>query len=377
MYVYERSGWPEFEWDSGKLEAALAEARNLQGRIVGKMEAMGFNLQAHASLENVVMDVVNSSEIEGEHLDTEEVRSSVARRLGMEYAGMVPSGRHVDGVVDMLLDATWHASEPLTKERLWAWHRSLFSAKGKKIPSISVGKWRDDAVGRMQVISGPFGSERVHFMAPPARYVDFEMSVFLDWFNATQSIDPVLKSGIAHLWFLAIHPFDDGNGRIARAVMDLMLARADGVSQRYYSMSNQIKEDRKGYYSILEQTQKGSLDITLWLEWYIHCFHAAIQTSSGVLFKVFEKNAFWLQVSGKSLNDRQVQMLNLLMDGFQGKLTTSKWALICKCSQDTANRDIHSLMEMGILVKQSAGGRSTSYRLKELPQPTSPFQTFS
>lgn len=363
-YIYERSDWPEFTWRDDVLAADLAHVRHKQGRLVGRMESLGFELREESVLRSITEEVVKSSDIEGERLDTEQVRSSVARRLGMDVAGMVPSDRDVDGVVEMTLDATGNYDAPLTAERLFAWHSSLFPAGRSGMRKISVGKWRDDNTGPMQIVSGPVGRENVHFQAPSAKSVAKEMRAFLKWFEGKKQIDPVLAAGIAHLWFVTIHPFDDGNGRIARAVTDLALARSEGTSQRFYSMSSQIRVERDAYYTVLERTQKGDLDITPWLLWFIACLNGALARSEKTLAAVLSKARFWDSLKDVSLNERQKSILNKLVDGFEGNLTSSKWAKITKTSQDTALRDIDDLVGKGILARSPGGGRSTSYHLE-------------
>jgi Fic family protein len=328
------------------------------------MEGMGFSLQAEATLHTLTLDVLKSSEIEGEILNPDQVRSSIARRLGMDIAGLVPADRHVEGVVEMMLDATQHYAEPLTDERLFGWHAALFPTGRRGIFKITVGAWRTNSKNDpMQVVSGPVGRETVHFQAPDAEVLDSEMQKFILWFNSNKDMDSVIKAGIAHLWFVIIHPFSDGNGRIARAITDMQLARADQSPQRFYSMSTQIRNERNVYYEILEKTQKGGLDITGWLEWFLNCLDRSIIATDETLANVIRKARFWESLKTHSLNDRQRKMLNLLVDGFDGNLTSSKWAKITKTSQDTASRDIQDLIEKGILMKDAAGGRSTSYLL--------------
>ncbi len=362
-YIYQKENWPNFHWKNEKLIGLIGEVRNLQGRIVGKMEALGFELQNEAVLETLILDVIKSTEIEGEILNPEQVRSSIARRLGMNIFGLVFSERNVDGVVDMLLDATQKFKQKLTKERLFDWHFSLFPTGRSGMYKIIVGQWRNDSTGPMQVVSGALGKEKVHFQAPNSDAIEIEMNSFLNWFNKTENIDPVLKAGIAHLWFITIHPFEDGNGRIARALTDMLLARADGISQRFYSMSSQIRVERKKYYEILEKTQQGSLDISDWLQWFLNCLLDALRASNLTLEKVMIKHNFWNENRFLIQNERQKLMLNKLLDGFNGKLTSSKWAKITKCSSDTALRDIQDLIKKGILRKEIAGGRSTNYEL--------------
>lgn len=331
------------------------------------MEGLGFAQRSEALLRTFTLDVLKSSEIEGEILDAGQVRSSIARRLGLDIAGLVPSDRHVDGVVDMTLEATRNYSQPLTEQRLLVWHQGLFpSQEGRAFP-IRAGAWRDDARGPMRVVSGPLGQERVHYEAPAAERIPAEMSAFLDWANRTDDLDLVLKAGAAHLWFVTIHPFDDGNGRVARAIADWALARSEQTPQRYYSMSAQIRRERKDYYAILEKTQKGTLDITEWQQWFLGCLDRAIAGTEESLAAVFRKDGFWKTHAGLPLNERQRLMLNRLLDGLEGKLTSSKWAALAKCSQDSAQRDIVDLIRKGILLKDDAGGRSTSYSLKRSP----------
>lgn len=362
-YIHERPVWPEFQWDPEPLSRTLADVRHRQGRLLGRMENLGFKLRTEAVLETLTLDVLKSSEIEGEVLNPQRVRSSIARRLGIEVAGVVRPGRDVEGVVEMMLDATQNFSHPLTQERLFGWHAALFPTGRSGMHKIIVGAWRGDAHGPMQVVSGPTGRETVHFEAPAARRLKQEMSAFLRWVNKKDEIDPVLKSALAHLWFVTIHPFDDGNGRIARAIADWGLARSEGSGQRFYSMSAQILQERKTYYATLEKTQKGTLDVTDWMQWFLECLGQAIAGTERTLAAVFRKAKFWESNAGKTINERQRLLLNKLLDGFEGKLTSSKWAKIAKCSQDTATRDIQSLIDQGMLQKDEAGGRSTSYSL--------------
>lgn len=362
-YIYQKPDWPNFFWDSEKLLTLLTEVRNRQGRIVGKMSALGFELKNQANLEILTQDVLNSNEIEGEILDKNQVRSSIARRLGLEVSGLVASDRNVDSVVEIMIDATKNFDKPLTKERIIGWHNTLFPTGYSGMYKIQVGKFRESNSGPMEVISGSYGKEKVHFQAPSAELLEKEMNIFLKWFNSEQKIDLVIKSALAHLWFVTLHPFDDGNGRIARALADMILAQSDGQSYRFYSMSSQIRIERKQYYEILEKTQKGSLDVTNWLEWFLNCLLNAIKASESILEKVVFKQDFWLNNSAKLENERQQKMINMLLDGFEGKLTSSKWAKICKCSQDTALRDIKDLLEKQILKKLPGGSRSTAYEL--------------
>lgn len=366
MYIHEQEDWPKFKWDSEKLAGPLADTRHRQGKTLGKMEALGFPMRAEAVLETLTLDVLKSSEIEGEVLDSAQVRSSIARRLGMEISGLVPADRHVDGVVEMMLDATQRFDQPLTADRLYGWQAALFPTGRSGIHKITVGAWRTVQNGPMQVVSGAIGKEKVHFEAPEASQLDNEMTTFLDWFNGNQEIDPVLKSAVAHLWFVTIHPFEDGNGRIARAIADMQLARADGTPQRFYSMSAQIRIERAAYYDTLEKMQKGTLDITRWIEWFLGCLGRSLDKVEDTLKGVLRKTHFWDDRAKIELNNRQRLMLNKLLDGFDGKLNSSKWAKIAKCSPDTALRDIQDLIDKGILMKEDAGGRSTSYVLQDI-----------
>ena len=370
QYIYELAEWPKFRWDQERLSGALAAVRHNQGRLIGRMEALGFPLQQEASLEALTEETVKSSEIEGEKLDAEQVRSSIARRLGMDVAGVDVADRRVDGVVEMMLDATRNYAQPLTAERLCGWHASLFPGGRTGMRRVRVGSWRDDSTGPMQVLSGPVGRERVHFEAPGANHLTREMNAFLDWFNSPESagrIDGVLKATVAHFWFVTIHPFDDGNGRIARAIADMALARSEGSPRRFYSMSVQIHRERNDYYEILERTQKGTLDITPWVEWFLGCLGRAIDGAETTLAAVLRKARFWQQHRDVRLNERQRLMLNRLLDGFAGNLTTSKWATITKCSSDTALRDILDLVERELLARNPGAGRSTSYSLATTP----------
>jgi Fic family protein len=362
-YIHQDAGWPSFYWNHENIGNILADIRHKQGRFIGRMEALGFNLRSDAILQTLTLDVLKSNEIEGEILNSDQVRSSVARRLGMEIAGLVPSDRHVEGVVDMVLDATQNFNDVLTKERLFGWHSALFPTGHSGIYKIKVADWRDNEKGPMQVVSGPIGRERVHYEAPEADLLEMEMDRFMKWFNEEMNIDPVIKAAIAHLWFVTIHPFDDGNGRIARAIADMQLARAEGSPQRFYSMSAQIQRERNAYYDILEHTQKGTMDISDWLHWFLDCLGRALEATDETLGGVMQKARFWDMHADKQFNARQQLMLNKLLDGFEGKLVSSKWAKIAKCSPDTALRDIQELIEMGILEKNQAGGRSTSYTL--------------
>jgi Fic family protein len=364
FYIHQRPNWPNFTWDNEMLLKLLGSVRHLQGKIVGKMEAVGFDVRNEASLDTLTLDILKTSEIEGEILDPAQVRSSLAKRLGLDIGGLISTDRNVDGVVDMLLDATQQAAQPLTEDRLFAWHSSLFPAGRSGLHKLLVGQWRKDSKGPMQVVSGSIGKENIHFEAPPAERVAAEMSTFLDWFNKELSLDPVMKAGIAHLWFITIHPFEDGNGRIARALTDLLLTRGDGMSQRFYSMSTQIRVERKGYYKILEKSQQGLLDISAWLEWFLTCLLNALLNAEFTLQKVLVKHQFWLAHKGITMNQRQIKTLHKLLDGFAGKLTTVKWAKINTCSRDTALRDLQDLINKGLIEKEAGGGRSSSYQIK-------------
>jgi len=333
------------------------------------MEALGFNLRQEAFLKTLTADVLKSSEIEGEILDTEQVRSSIARRLGVDIGALKPADRHIEGTVEMMLDATGHYDQPLSDERLFAWHSALFPTGRTGMRKLAVGAWREDLTGPMQVVSGPIGKEHVHYEAPAANRLSKEMSIFLDWFNKPTEIDEVLKAGLAHLWFVTLHPFDDGNGRIARAIADMTLARSERSPQRFYSMSEQIRQERNTYYDVLAQTQKGTMDVTKWMSWFLGCLGRAIDGAQNILATVLAKARFWESIKGISLNERQSLVINRLLEGFEGKLTTSKYAKLTKCSQDTALRDILSLVAQGILVRNPAGGRSTSYALPEKINP--------
>ena len=365
-YIHELPDWPQFIWNHETLAVPLAAARHQQGRLIGQMEALGFKIREEAVLRALTDDVLKSSEIEGEKLDATQVRSSVARRLGMDIGGLKPADRNVEGVVEMMLDATQRYDHALTEERLFGWHASLFPTGRSGMHAIEVGAWRDDSTAPMQVVSGPVGRERVHFEAPAAARLDEEMQRFLEWFNDDGTTEPVLKAGQAHLWFVTIHPFSDGNGRIARAIADLALARSEGSSQRFYSMSAQIRQERGDYYRILEQTQQGTMDTTPWMEWFLACLTRAIEGSQTALAGAIAKARHWETLRDVALNDRQRLVINRLLDGFEGKLTTSKWAALTRSSQDTALRDIQQLVERGVLVRNTAGGRSTSYTLAAL-----------
>lgn len=364
MWVHEHQNWPNFTWDVGSLVSKLADIRHRQGRLLGRMEGLGFELKCEASLSTLTNDVVKSSAIEGENLNPEEVRSSIARRLGIDIAGLIPASRDVEGIVEMMLDATQQFSKPLTKDRLFDWHAALFPTGRSGTHKITVGGWRTIDAGPMQVVSGPIGKEKVHFEAPDADRLEKEMHAFLKWFGNNDDIDPVIKAGIAHLWFVTIHPFEDGNGRIARAIGDMALARADGTQDRFYSLSSQIEAERKHYYDQLEKQQRATPDITDWLSWFLDCLGRAISNAETTLGNVLFKAQLWDTINQKPVNDRQRLIINrMLEDDFEGFMNTSKYAKLAKCSNDTALRDIQELKERGIFIQNPGGGRSTSYRL--------------
>jgi Fic family protein len=363
MYIHERKNWPGFHWNIEKLAELLATVRYRQGGLIGQMKGLGFHLQQEAVLETLTKDVLKTSEIEGEKLDAQQVRSSVARHLGLDIGGLKPVDRNVEGVVEMMLDATGHYDRPLTDERLFGWHAALFPTGRSGMVKIKTGAWRDESTGPMQVVSGAVGKEKVHFEAPKAARLKKEMAAFLGWFGDKDAIDPVLKAGLAHLWFVTIHPFEDGNGRMARAIAAMALARSEHSSQRFYSMSAQIKQEHKQYYDILEDTQRGTMDVTGWMLWFLDCLGRAIDGAHVTLKAVLDKARFWDRIKDKQLNERQRSVINRLLDGFEGKLTSSKYAKLTKCSQDTAHRDIQTLVECGVLVQNPEGGRSTNYSL--------------
>jgi Fic family protein len=363
MYAWNQPGWPALTWDDQGLSTLLAVVSRQQGRLLGRMEALGFDLRDEAHLHTLTEDVVKSSEIEGEDLDRDQVRSSIARRLGLDVDGLAATSRDVEGVVEMMLDATGAFDKPLTAERLCAWHASLFPTGRSGMRRIAAGEWRDDRTGPMQVVSGPVGREKIHYEAPPAKRLPKEMERFLSWFESPGDIDPLLAAGLAHLWFVTIHPFEDGNGRIARAIADMALSRSESSRRRFYSMSAQIGRERKDYYEVLEATQKGSLDVTRWQTWFLNCLSRAIEGAHTTLGSVLGKARFWERFATEPLNARQIAILNRLLDGIEGKLTTSQWAKMAECSQDTAYRDIVDLVQRGALQKDPGGGRSTSYSL--------------
>ena len=365
VYIYQKKHWPNFTWNNSQVINLLGEARNLQGRLLGRMQSLGFELQNEALLNTLTLDVIKSAEIEGEFLNPEQVRSSVAQKLGLEFAGSIVSDRNVDGMVEMLMDATQNCFKPLTAERLFDWHAALFPTGRSGMFKIIVADWRKDITGPMQVVSGAAVKEQIHFQAPEAKMIKKEMTSFLKWFNENRELDLVLKAAVAHLWFVTIHPFQDGNGRITRAISDMLLAQSDKSNQRFYSMSSQIREERKQYYKILEKTQKGNLDITEWIMWFLNCLINALKSTDQILTRVLLKADFWNKHSKTIINERQKKLLNKILDGFEGRLTSSKWAKIAKCSKDTAIRDINDLISKEILRKESAGGRSTYYELLE------------
>ncbi|MBU0744428.1 MAG: Fic family protein [Gammaproteobacteria bacterium] len=362
-YIHELSNWPNLSWDNKALVTQLASVRHQQGLLLGRMSTLGFDVKAEASLEVLTSDIIKSSEIEGVILDQHQVRSFLAKSLGVDIGGLSKSNRHIDGIVEMVLDATQRCSDPLTEKRLYSWHRVLFPRGTSGLHKIADGSWRSREAGPMQIVSGHIGRERVHFEAPAADRIRHEMKLFLDWFNKVKNIDPLLKAGVAHFWFVTIHPFEDGNGRIGRAIADMCLARADGIPERFYSMSSSIEKERKTYYATLESCQKGGLDITSWLKWFLACLSRAIENADKTLEKILYKSNIWRRLSSRPINERQRKVINLLLGEFQGKLTTSKYAKIAKCSQDTALRDMLELIDYGVMVKNPGSGRSTSYDL--------------
>jgi Fic family protein len=366
-YIHELTDWPTFTWDSKTLAPLLSVVRLRPGLLLGKMRGYGFTSRWTATLNVLTEETIKSSAIEGVVLDPDNVRSSLARRLKLDVGGLkTHKDRNVDGVVEMMLDATQKFSKPLTKERLFGWHAHLFPGVRTTRDKFRVGVWRDDSQGPMQVVSGPIGRHKVHYEAPKADLVEGEMGKFVGWFDGKEQEDPLLKAAIAHLWFVTIHPFEDGNGRIGRAVAEMCLARSDGSAQRFYSMSSQILEERKDYYEVLEKTQSGSLDVTEWLTWFLGCLDRAIEQSNQITSSALEKEQFWkaLKLRKVSLNDRQTKVLNKLFSGFEGKLTREKWMKMTKASSRTALRDIEELIALGVVEQEEAGGRSTSYRLK-------------
>lgn len=366
MWIHEHQDWPNFTWDTETLASKLADVRHRQGRLLGRMEGLGFELKREASLSTLTNDVVKSTAIEGETLNPEEVRSSIARRLGIDIAGLIPASRDVEGIVEMMLDATQNFSHPLTKDRLLDWHAALFPTGRSGMHKITVGGWRTAEAGPMQVVSGPIGKEMVHFEAPDAERLEKEMEAFLAWLAGEDDTDPVIRAGIAHLWFVTIHPFEDGNGRIARAIGDMVLARADGTPNRFYSLSSQIEAERKQYYDQLESQQRATPDITNWLSWFLDCLGHAISNAENMLGSVLFKAQLWNTINQKPVNDRQRLIINRMLEyDFEGFMNTSKYAKLAKCSNDTALRDIQELKERGIFIQNLGGGRSTSYRLPD------------
>lgn len=365
IYIWQQDDWANFKWDDKEISYYLGKVRAIQGRLIGKMSLLGFDLKSSAELDTLTMEVTKSSEIEGEILDSEQVRSSIARHLGIDNSGLPQADRYIDGVVEVMIDATQNYLQPLTQERLFGWHAALFPTGRSGMHRITVGDWRKDEGGAMQVVSGAMGKEKVHYQAPDANDVPEEMENFLSWLNREDRTDPALRAAIAHLWFVTIHPFDDGNGRLARTIADMLLTRADGIPQRFYSMSAQIRKERKQYYEVLEKTQKSNLDITAWLIWFLDCLEAALLDSENSLSRILQKSKFWERNRKISMNDRQTKIINMLWDGFDGKLTTSKWAKITKTSPDTALRDIQDLVNKGVLRKTDEGGRSTNYEIIE------------
>ncbi|NLB63612.1 MAG: Fic family protein [Fibrobacter sp.] len=362
-YIYEHENWTDFSWEDTAINAVFGEVRLMQGKIIGLMNSLGFAAKAEAMLKSLTLDVVKSSEIEGELLNYNQVRSSLARRLGINTAGLVPSDRHIEGVVEMMLDATQRWDSPLTEERLFSWHAALFPTGYSGLYKIEVAKYR---TGAMQVVSGAMGHEKVHYEALAPESVSAEMSKFLDWFNNEQQLDPVLKAAIAHFWFIIIHPFDDGNGRIARAITDMLLARAEGSGERFYSISSQVLIEKKQYYGVLQRVQHSTGDITEWIEWFLYCLKNAMKVTEQASQGILRKAEFWKLHEQTPINERQRFMINMLFDGFKGKLKTSKWAKITKVSTDTALRDIKDLINKGVLQETGEGGRSTNYELKKL-----------
>jgi Fic family protein len=362
IYIHQLKKWPHLQWNEQEFISLLSEVRHLQGKLIGKIEMLGFELKDEANLEILIQDVIQTSAIEGEILNPELVRSSIAIRLGLEYSGLEQSDRHVEGIVELMLDATQNDNKIVSEERLFGWHAALFPTGRSGLYKIEVANWR---LGPMQVVSGGMGRETVHFEAPKVENVVTEMKQFIDWYNYEQNLDPILKAAVAHLWFITVHPFDDGNGRIARAITDMQLSKADGVNQRFYSMSTEINKQKKSYYTILEQTQKDDLNITEWIIWFLECLKNSILYSSIIVDKVVKKHHFWTKNSALINNERQQIMLTKLMENFEGNLTTSKWAKMAKTSPDTALRDITDLVNKGILIKANSGGRSTHYLLKE------------
>lgn len=362
MYIWERPEWPDFRWDEAAVSDALAAASHKQGLLLGRMRGLGFDLKLRAHLETLTEEVIKSSEIEGEELDRNSVRSSVAKRLGVPDGALKSSDDKTEGVVEMMLDATQNFARPLTTQRMKGWQAALFPSGHSGLRKITAGDWRDDALGPMQVVSNTARGEHVHFEAPPAERLPAEMDQFLTWFEA-KAPNSLIRAGLAHLWFVTIHPFDDGNGRVARAIADQALAQLENSPQRFYSMSSQIRKERKAYYDMLESTQKGSLDVTRWLMWFLECFSRAVDGAEDTCTQVLAKAHFWQKHQGVAISERQRRVLNRYLDGFEGNLTAKKWAALGRCTKPTAVRDINELIESGVLRKNSGGGRSTSYSL--------------
>lgn len=362
-YVWQSPDWPKWRHDLAALAAPLAAVSHAQGSLHGRLADLGLGLRDHARVDSLADEVIKTSAIEGERLDADTVRSSVARRLGVDIGALAPVDRDVEGVVDLVLDATTRFEAPLTLERLFGWHAALFPTGHSGAARITVGALRDDAHGPMQVVSGPVHRQRVHFEAPPAERLADELTIFLDWVNGDGPEQPLIKAGLAHLWFVTLHPFDDGNGRVGRAIGDMLLARAEGSAQRFYSLSAQIQRERSGYYAALERAQRGTLDATAWLAWFLETLHQAVASSHTALEGILFKAHFWQRWGAVPMNDRQVKLLNRLLDGFEGNMTTGKWAAIARCSPDTALRDIQALVTLGVLRQTGGGGRSTGYTL--------------
>ena len=362
-YLWQLPDWPHLSFDVAALATPLAQVHRAQGMLAGRMAELGLPQRDQATLQVLTQEVITTSAIEGERLDLDAVRSSVARKLGLDIGALAPSDRHVDGVVDVVLDATRNFDQPLTPERLFGWHAALFPTGYSGRTRITVAAWRTDASGPMQVVSGPVGREKVHFEAPPAATLPAQTQAFFDWFEAAPEGDALIKAGLAHLWLVTLHPFDDGNGRLSRAVGDMALARAEGTHQRFYSFSAQIQRERKDYYDQLEATQKGPLDVTPWLHWFLGCLLRAVQGADATLAGVLDKAQFWQRWAGTPMNARQTLVLNRVLDGMEGKLTNAKWAAIAKCSPDTALRDINDLLTLGVLARLEGGGRNTAYIL--------------
>jgi len=364
VYIWQCEDWPNWRYDKNALEALIAAVQYEQKRLFDRLSSEGVLLREQVNLAALSEDVLKTSEIEGERLNPASVRSSIARRLGLDIGALAAVDRHVEGVVEMMLDATGNCHAPVTEERLFGWHAALFPTGWSGLSRIKVGGFRDDAVGAMQVVSGPVGKQKVHFQAPPAHRLPIEMAQFLEWLNTSPTEQPLIKAAIGHLWFVTVHPFEDGNGRIARAVGDLLLSRADGVSQRCYSVSAQIQQERQAYYRILEQSQKGAMDVTAWLVWFLKTLEAAIQQANSTLNDVLRKNRFWQRCLPNAFNERQIKVLNRLLDGFEGKLTCRKWSSLAKCSTETALRDIDDLLNLHVLVEETSNSRrGMSYKL--------------